>query len=342
MRAVEFIGYGPAAQVLRINRDATVPAIAPAEVLIRVLAASVNPVDCAIRSGYGKEVFRFKGQVGPDLFPQRLGRDAAGIVEAVGGAVTNFATGDRVFCAPTRAAQADFIAVDASEVAHMPSALSFTEAASIPFVALTAWSALIGQGGLNAQSASSKRILITRGAGGVGGFAIQLMKAWGAYVATTGSARNVEYLKALGADLVIDYSREKIADAVRDIDVALDGAFDTEASVLGTLKVGSDAAYITIVSPKMRLIDEFGIAEGTRRADHLLSDRAQIQQGLGRRYYWGFMRPDGAALNIVRELAESGRIRALVDRVFGLDQIAEAHEYCESGQARGKIVMDLS
>ena len=342
MRAVELYAYGPASEVLRVAEDAVPPVPGASEVLIRVLAASVNPVDCAIRNGYGKEVFRLKGQVGPELFPQRLGRDAAGIVQAVGAAVKGFQAGERVYCAPTAACQADFIAVDESEVAHMPVGLSFLEAASLPFVALTAWSALVGQAGLDEISARHKRVLITRGAGGVGSFAIQLMKAWGAYVATTCRSRHVEYLRQLRPDLIIDYTQNSIPKAVSEIDVALDSSFDAQEAVLSTLKTHAGASYITIVSPKMRFIDEFGLEEGVRRADERLAENVRAQNLLGRHYYWGFMKPDGAALEKVTHRVESGQIRPLIDKVFPLEQIALAHEYCESGEAQGKIVIDLS
>ena len=340
MRAVEFNRYG-AADVLEIVTDATVPTPAAGEVQIRVLAASVNPSDCAIRGGYGKEVFRHKGQVGSTPFPQRLGRDAAGIVTAVGTGVEKFKPGDAVFTAPTRATLADYICVDASEVASMPKSLDFIAAASLPFVALTAWTALVNQAGLNPQSARGKRIVISRGAGGVGSFAIQLMKAWGAHVASTCSTRNVELVRDLGADVVVDYTRERIRDVLRDYDVVLDGAFDMEEELLATLKIGADACYVTIVSPKIRLIDELGMEEGQKRGTALLAERVAQQSALGRRYFWGFMQPDGAALEAVGQLVEAGKIRPLVDRVYPLAEIAAAHTYCESRQARGKIVIDL-
>jgi NADPH:quinone reductase-like Zn-dependent oxidoreductase len=341
MRVVEFTSYGPAAEVLTLVSDAAPPIASPTQVLIQVLAVSVNPVDCAIRSGYGKEVFRFKGQVGSDLFPQRLGRDAAGVVRAVGGAVTRFKPGDRVYCAPARATMADLIAVEASEVAHMPAMLTFVEAASIPFVALTAWSALVGQVGLTETSTRGKHVLITRGAGGVGSFAIQLLKAWGAYVVSTCSTRNVDYVRQLGADLVIDYTKQSVPDVVNDIDVALDGSFDMENAVLASLKTNADASYITIVSPKIRLIDEFGLEEGARRAEEQLAVCVRAQAELGRHYYWGFMRPDGAALSAVTKFIDAGAVRPIVDKIFPLNEIVLAHEYCENGRARGKIVIDL-
>lgn len=342
MRAVEFNAYGLAREVLRVATDAVPPVAGPTEVLIQVLAASVNPVDCAIRSGYGKEVFRLKGQVGPALFPQRLGRDAAGIVRAVGAAVTGFQPGDRVYCAPAKAAQADLIAVESREVAHMPAALSFIEAASLPFVALTVWSALVDKAGLDETSARHQRVLITRGAGGVGSFAIQLMKAWGAFVVTTCRSRNVEYLRQLAPDLIIDYTQTPIAEAVSGIDVALNSSFDAEDAVLATLKTGAGARYITIVSAKMRLIDEFGLEEGVRRADARLAEKSRVQSELGREYHWGFMKPDGTALQTLSRLVDEHRIRPLIDRVFPVEEIALAHEYCESGQAQGKILIDWS
>ena len=342
MRAVQFYAFGPASEVLRVVDDAAPPVPGASEVLIRVLAASVNPVDCAIRNGYGKDVFRIKGQVGPEPFPQRLGRDAAGIVQAVGAAVKGFRAGERVYCAPTKACQADLIAIDASEVAHMPTGLSFVEAASLPFVALTAWSALVGQAGLDEISARQKRILITRGAGGVGSFAIQLMKAWGAYVATSCRSRHVDYLRRLRPDLIIDYTKTPIPEAVSQIDVALDSSFDAQEAVLSTLKTHAGASYITIVSPKIRLIDEFGFEEGVRRADERLAENVRMQSQLGRHYYWGFMKPDGAALAKITHRIESRQIRPLIDKVFPLEQIALAHEYCESGEAQGKIVIDMS
>jgi len=341
MRAVEFNRFGAARDVLEIVGDLPVPVPSEREVQILVHAASVNPSDCAIRGGYGKEIFRSKGQVGDSQFPQRLGRDAAGVVTAVGSAVRNFAPGDAVFTAPTRATLAQYICVDAAEVASMPSNLDFISAASLPFVALTTWTALVSQVGMNAQTTPGKRVIVTRGAGGVGSFAIQLMKAWGAFVATTCSTRNVDLCRSLGADVVVDYTRERVSDSLHDYDVVLDGAFDLQEEMLGALKKQAGASYITIVSPKVRLADEFGLEEGARRAAALFADAVEQQAKLGRRYFWGFMQPDGAALSQVGALVSEGRIRPMVDRVYPLDQIADAHEYCESRQARGKIVIDL-
>jgi NADPH:quinone reductase-like Zn-dependent oxidoreductase len=341
MRAVEFNRFGAAREVLQIVADAPAPEPASGEVQIRVCAGSVNPSDCAIRSGYGKEIFRHKGQVGSDPFPQRLGRDAAGVVTALGEGVRNYQVGDRVFTAPTRATLADYICVDESELAPMPSRLDFIAAASLPFVALTTWTAMVSQVGLTRETTPTKRVVITRGAGGVGSFAVQFMKAWGAHVATTCSTRNVELCRRLGADVVVDYTQQKVGSVLRDYDVVLDGAFDMQEEMLATLKTGADASYITIVSPKIRLVDQLGLEEGLRQAGILFEQTRQQQAALGRRYHWGFMQPDGAALAQIGALVDADAISPLVDRVYPLERIAEAHEYCELRQARGKIVIDL-
>lgn len=341
MRAVEFNRYGTAKDVLELVRDAPVPTPQPHEILIHVRAASVNPVDCAIRSGYGKEVFRSKGQVGSDHFPMRLGRDAAGVVTAVGGNVTAYKPDDVVFTAPTRATMADYICVDAAEAAPMPKSLDFVRAASLPFVAMTTWSALVDQVGLSAATTPGKRVLIARGAGGVGSFAIQLMKAWGAHVAATCSTRNVEFVKNLGADIVVDYTKQNVSDVLKDYDVVFDSAFDMEDALLSTLKIGADASYVTIVSPKVKLADEFGVSEGLKRAEELLQQRVAQQRALGRRYYWNFMQPNGTALAEVGRLVNRGAIKPVIDRVYPLAEIADAHEYCERRVARGKIVLNF-
>ncbi len=340
MRAVEFNQYGTTA-VLEVVSDAQPPRFGSNEVLIQVFAASVNPVDCEIRKGHGKDVLRFKGQVGRNIFPQRIGQDAAGVIIAVGGNVRNFKIGDKVYCAPTRACMADIIAVDEPEVALMPSNLSFLEAASLPYVALTAWSTLVNQVGLTSSSAYGKSVLITRSAGGVGSFAVQLLKAWGAHVISACSARNMVFVKSLGADRVVDYTVDSIRDVVVDIDVALDGSAGAERDVQDTLRMDAGASYITLISPKLRLIDEFGVEEGSRRALALFAEKALEQEKYGRHYYWGFVRSDGLALAEITKLVEAGSIRPVIDRVFPLAQIAAAHEYCETGQVQGKIVIDF-
>jgi NADPH:quinone reductase-like Zn-dependent oxidoreductase len=161
-------------------------------------------------------------------------------------------------------------------------------------------------------------------------------------VASLCSARNVEFAKGLGADLVIDYTQQPAEVELRHFDLVLDSSFDKEDELLHALKVNAGATYVTITSPNVRLADEFGLELGFQKADELLASRRAEQASLGRHYHWGFMRPNGYALAEVARLVETGQLKPLVDRIYPLERIADAHEYCESGQAQGKIVIDMT
>jgi reticulon-4-interacting protein 1, mitochondrial len=339
MRAVLIEQFGPAEETLRIVADVAAPVPGPNEVLVRVEATSVNPIDCAVRSGYGAAFFLAKGLMRLPLIP---GRDVAGTIEAVGEGVETFRVGDAVYAGVTNFATAELIKVPASWVAPMPRTLSFIEAAALPYAALTAWTALVDVVGLSAETTAGKRVIVPRGAGGVGSFAIQLLKAWGAHVATIVSTRSAELVRSLGADVVVDRASEDPALILHDYDVAFDTAFDMEQKLLGALKINANAAYVSIVTPKMRLIDEYGLSQGLKRGEELLAERKAQQAALGRRYDWSFMEPNGAALVEIGKLVDAGRIRPLVDRVYPMDSIAEAHRYCETKQAQGKIVVQIT
>jgi reticulon-4-interacting protein 1, mitochondrial len=339
MRAARFDAYGPAREVLRVVRNARVPQPDADEILVRIVASSVNPIDCAVRSGYGRAYFELKTGNRPPMCP---GRDVAGHVVAVGSGVRDFRPGDAVYAATLGNANAEWVLVPEAWAAPKPASLSFAEAASLPYVALTTWTALVTHAGLTPKNAVGKRVVIPRAAGGVGSFATQLVKAWGGEVAAICSARNVALVRSLGADSVIDYTQRDPAAVLRDFDIGFDTAFETESMLLDSLKVGADAAYVSIVAPKLRLIDEHGLEDGLRRGDALFAERVVAQRALGRRYHWSFAQPDGAALRQIGRLTDEGRIRAVIDRTFALDQIVDAHEYCESGQAQGKIVVRVA
>ena len=356
MRAVRIRRYGPAAEVLELVTDAPVPAPGPDEILVRGRATAINPVDCTARSGYGRDVFR--GLWGP--LPLILGRDVSGTVAAVGAAVKEFAPGDEVYAAPHIGCYAEYVVVKAEHAARKPRNLDHLEAASLPFVALTAWTALVEHAGLSPGNAAGKRVIIPRAAGGVGSFAVQLMKAWGAHVIALCSGRNVELVRGLGADEVIDYGKTDFTQVARDCDVALDtigkpsdfesmdgmrpnagSAEDFDEKLMSVLKVNAGAVYVTICSPKLVLADRFGPEEGARRAEDTFRARAAAQAASGRRYHWSFFTPSGSALAEIARLVEDRAIRPVVDRVFPLEEMVAAHEYCESGRAQGKIVIDI-
>lgn len=339
MRAVQIFEFGPPATALQIRTDVAEPLVGPGEVRIRVAATSVNPIDCAVRSGYGAKFFLAKGLVRMPLIP---GRDIAGVVESVGDGVTRFAPGDKVWAGVPNFATAELAVAPEAWVAPLPASLSFVEAAAFPFAALTAWTALVDIVGLTPETTAGKRVVVPRGGGGVGSFAIQLMKAWGAHVATIVSTRNVELVRNLGADEVVDYIKDDFAAHLFDYDVAFDTAFDTELKLLGTLKTGADAAYVSIVTPKLHLIDQHGLEAGLVAGDRFLAERKAEQTRLGRRYDWSFMEPNGAALKTIGQLIDAGKIRPVIDRVYAMDDIAQAHRFCETKQAQGKIVVEIT
>jgi reticulon-4-interacting protein 1, mitochondrial len=335
MKVAQYDQYGAARDVLKII-DAPVPEPGPDELLIRVRASSVNPIDCALRSGYGRQFFETRATL-----PLRPGRDVAGEIVRIGSAVTTFSPGEHVYASVFYGGNAEYISVPAAYAAPKPSSLTFGEAAALPFAALTVWTALVKTAGLDQRTTPGKRVVIPRGAGGVGSVGIQLVKAWGGYVASTCSARNVELVRSLGADVVIDYTNEDMRGKLRDYDVAFDTSFDTEQVLLDSLKIHSDARYVSVVTPKLKLIDQFGLEEGLKEGERVLAERVKAQVALGRSYAWVFTELDGDALRTIAELVDAGRIRPVVNRIFPFERIAEAHEYCETARAPGRIVIDL-
>lgn len=335
MKRAQYDSYGAPRDVLKIV-TAPIPEPRPDELLVRVRASSVNPIDCALRSGYGRAFFETRAAL-----PLSPGRDIAGEVVSMGSAVTTFAPGDAVYASVFYGANAEYIAVPASHAALKPASLSFLEAAALPFAALTAWTALVKNAGLNEQTTAGKRVLIPRGAGGVGSVGIQLVKAWGGYVASTCSTRNVELVKSLGADLVLDYTKEDLRGKLRDFDVAFDTSFDTEQVLLDALRIDAGARYVSVVSPKLKLIDQFGLEAGLKEGERMLAERIEAQAALGRGYNWVFAELDGGALRSIAELVDAGKVRPVLNRVFPFERIAEAHEHCETVRSAGRIVIDL-
>lgn len=357
MRAVTIERFGSAEDVLVLSRDTPVPQPADNEILVQVHATAINPVDCAARRGYGRNIF---STLWGDL-PLILGRDISGVVAATGRNVSEFSPGDEVFAAPHIGCYAEYATVKAEHAALKPGNVSHQQAASLPFIALTTWAALVDKADLNADSCAGRKIVIPRAAGGVGSFAVQLVKAWGAYVAGVCSSRNVELVKRLGADKVIDYSKQDFTELLSDYDVAfdtigkpsdfeamrgkgyIDGVEDDfDDKLLSVLKKDAGAVYVTICSPKMALTDQYGLDEGVRLAEEIFRTRAEAQRQFGRRYFWSFFSPNGEALSAISSLVEANRVHPVVDRVYSLEEMADAHKYCETGQAQGKIVINVS
>lgn len=309
MKAVRIHQYGGTD---RLTLDeAPRPTAGEGEVLIRVVATTVNPFDCAARAGYMTGYY-------PYNMPSILGLDVSGVVAAVGPGVTGFGEGDEVYARadPARnGAYAEYVAVAVTDVAMKPASLDHFQAAALPHVGLTTWRALIETANLS----KGQTVLIHGAAGGVGSFAVQLAKWRGARVIGTASAGNLAFLRELGADQVIDYNTTRFEDVVQGADVVLDTiGGDTQERSWGVLKPGG--ILLALVQPPS---PEQAAAHGVR---------AQMVGGYP---------PAGAILNEITALVDSGQIRPVVSSVLPLHDIQKAHSLVEGRHVRGKIVMQV-
>ncbi|KAK7906626.1 hypothetical protein WMY93_015238 [Mugilogobius chulae] len=346
--------YGTNA-VLRYTEDVPTPAVSrPTDVLLKVHAASLNPLDLSMRGGYGATLLKLRRDPlslgSSSEFPLVLGRDVSGIVVDCGTEVTHFAPGDEVWAAVPpwkQGSLAEFVTLSEYEVSHKPQSLTHTEAASIPYVASTALSALGNAGGLCAETAANKRVLITGASGGVGTFSIQLLKAWGAHVTVTCSQNAEGLVRGLGADEVVDYTAGDAPltlEAMDRFDVILDNVGgETELWALPLLRPWSGSKYVTLVTPLLSHIDLMGLLSGGIQAGCALHNKAiQIMLSSGVFYRWGFYAPDGPALDLVRNLVDSGKILPVVEAHFSFPQVPQAFVKLEQGHARGKTVVRVT
>ncbi len=238
MKAIVIDQYG-GKEVLQ-ERELEVPAIGDDQVLVEIHATSINPIDWKLREGYLKEMLPFK-------FPIILGWDAAGIIAETGKNVSGFKKGDRVFARPAttnRGTYAEYTAVDSHLLAKMLEEMSFEEAASIPLAGLTAWQCLVDSGKIQ----QGDKVLIHAGAGGVGIFAIQIAKSFGAEVITTASEKNIDFLTSLGADRIINYKEEEFSEVLSDVDLVLD-SIGGEVQSNSYLVLKENGKLVSIVSP---------------------------------------------------------------------------------------------
>ncbi|WP_455812338.1 NADP-dependent oxidoreductase [Pseudomonas graminis] len=308
------------------------PELRADDVLIRVQATGVNLLDAKIRQGDFKLILPYK-------LPLILGNDVAGVVVSVGPEVTRFRSGDPVYARPNAqriGTFAQYIAVNERDLALIPGNLSMEEAASLPLVSLTAWQVLVE----TAKLKKGQKVLIHAGSGGVGTMAIQLAKHLGAFVATTTSTANVAWVKALGADVVIDYKMQDFATLLHDYDVVLNSlGSDVLTKSLQVLKPGGQLISIS-GPPTPAFAAEQGLSWGLKQVMRLLSFRIRNQaKRRGIRYSFVFMRANGEQLSEISSLVASGMMKPVVDRVFPFVEINEALAYVETGRAKGKVVV---
>jgi len=309
MKAVRMHDFGKA-DVL-VYEDAPRPEPKPGEVLVKVHAAGVNPVDWKVRAGaFGKA----KAQA---QLPLILGGEIAGVVESCGAEVKSFKPGDEVwalFALAPWGGYAEYAVVAESDLAKKPKSLDFVHAAGVPLAALTAWQALIDTAGLK----EGQTVLIHAGAGGVGHFAIQIAKAKGAKVIATASENHLAFLKELGADVAIDYKAQKFEEVAKDVDVVFDMiGKDTQERSLGCLKKGGYLVSIVQPPPKPKL-DELGLRGS------ILLVKANVKE-----------------LDELAALIEAKKLKCVVSETVPLAEAKRAHELSEGGHTQGKIVLQV-
>jgi NADPH:quinone reductase-like Zn-dependent oxidoreductase len=336
MRGYVLTRYGDASAMQL--RDVPVPEPARGEVQIRVHAAGLNPVDFKIRQGSLRMIARLP-------LPVVAGNELAGVVTKVGGGVSTFATGDRVFARVDKlklGAFAEYAVVAADLVAHLPADLDFTQAAGLPLAGLTALQALRDELRLTHGS----RVLITGGAGGVGTLAIQLATWLGAEVTTTASPRGADLVRRLGAHRVIDYTRERFVEVLdgRPFDGALDLVGGQNlVDAFRVVRPGGTVVAVT-GTPEPRTARQ-DLGRGFPLTTLFWAASAGIRRQARRHgvtYRYMFMRPHGADLAQLAQLVQSKELEVIVDREFAFDQIGAALEYLEQGRAKGKVVVRLA
>jgi len=314
--------------------DVSEPEMQDNDVLVQIQAAGVNLIDSKIRDGEFKAILPYR-------VPFILGHDVAGVIVKIGPKVMRLKVGDEVYSRPRDhrvGTFAEFIAIDANDVALKPKNLTMEAAASIPLVALTAWQALVEVGKVKA----GQKVFIQAGSGGVGTFAIQLAKHLGATVATTTSAANVELVQSLGADVVIDYKSQDFEKILSGYDLVLNS--QDQKTLEKSLRVLNPGGQLISISgpPDPAFAKSLRLNLLLKIVFHFLSRRVRINaKRLGVKYSFLFMRADGQQLSEITSLFESGTVRPVVDKVFPFEQTKDALVYVETGRAKGKVVIKV-
>ena len=308
MKAIRIHEFG-GPEVLKYE-DAPRPIPEADEVLIKVFATGVNPIDWKIREGHSKGRF-------PTKLPLIPGWDVSGEIEEVGSDIKNFRKGDEVYSRPDptkNGTYAEYVVVKANLVNLKPKSIDHDKAAAVPLAGLTAWQGLFDHG----QLQTGQKVLIHAASGGVGTFAVQFAKWKGAYVIGTASGKNIDFVKQLGADEVIDYKKEKFEDKLKDVDLVIDliGG-DTQKRSLQVLKNGG--RLITTVQPENQ-------EEAKLKNIHIEGFMAQSY-------------PE--ELEQIAQLIYSGKVMPIIAKVMPLEQAAEAQKLSQEGHIRGKIVLKV-
>lgn len=311
------------------------PTVGERDVLVKVSAAGVNPLDIMVRNGEFKQLLRYKA-------PFVLGHDVAGVITRVGPGVRGFAVGDQVYARPRDlriGTFAEHIAIDQDDVALKPASLSLREAAAVPLVALAAWQILVEK----ADIQPGQKVLIHAGAGGLGSTLIQLARHLGAHVATTASRARADLVRELGADEVIDYATQDFSQMLSGYDLVVDSVGgENLTKSLGVLAPGGLAIGVT-GPPDAGFAKQLGAPKPFEFVLSFLSRKVRrTAKKLGVRYSFFFMHASGAQLRELAALYDAGHLRPVIDTSFAFDQTLLALAYVEDGKAKaGKVVITL-
>lgn len=314
--------------------DVPEPEVGDGDVLVRVSAAGINPLDTKVRNGDLKRLVKYRT-------PFVLGHDVAGVVARAGSAVHGFQVGDEVYARPRDlriGTFAPYIAMDQDDVAVKPVTLTLHEAAAVPLVSLAAWQALVDR----AHVQPGQKVLVHAGSGGLGSTVIQLAKHLGATVATTARGENAELVRSLGADVVVDYTKEDFAEVLSGYDVVLDsrGGENLEKS-LTVLRPGGLAIGVAS-PPDPAFAKQLGAPKFMGAVMGLMSRKVRTKaRKLGVSYSFLFMEANGAQLRELASLYDAGHLRPVIDKAFPFEQTLEALAYVEQGRAKGKVVVTL-
>jgi NADPH:quinone reductase-like Zn-dependent oxidoreductase len=327
MKVLQIVKYGELKDGLSFSETER-PSINANDILLETKAAALNPIDYKLVSGGLKEMV-------PLDLPEAIGYDVSGVIVEKGTEVSNFEIGDAVYARVPQnqmGTLAEYVAIHSSVISKKPANISFEEAAGLPLIGLTAIQAL-ERVGLKADD----RILIHAGSGGVGSFAIQYAKAKGAYIYTTTSTKNVDWVKALGADRVIDYKKEDYKSIVSDLDIVLDtlgGDYTLEA--LHIIKDGGKVTSIASI-PDEETADMMGM-KGYKLPEKFSS----IIDKKSATYKLTWMQPNGKQLDTISEMVRNGKIKPIVDTIYSFKDSIEAYSYLATGRAKGKVIISMS
>jgi alcohol dehydrogenase len=316
MKSIQIRGYG-GYDVVEVKKTASVPNISSGKVLVNVKASGVNPVDWKIREGYMQQLIQLQ-------FPSTLGMDFSGVVEQIGevngDAPVDFKQDDEVYGQASLSsggsgAFAELAMANKDSIAHKPKTLNHIEAAGLPLVGVSAWQALVE----NIRLSKDQKILIHGGAGGIGSIAIQLAKHLGAYVATTVSSNNKQFVQELGADQIVDYKKENFEDILQDYDAVFDTVGgETNKRSFRVLKKGGGIIVSTLEQPNTELMSQYGI-----KAVFLFS---QVNK---------------QRLTELAQWVDENNIKVNIAKTFPLDEASNALDYQKGGHPRGKVVLTV-